>query len=185
MSRGRSRHPRGGAMNRSRGALYAGIEGGGTKFVCAVARSPVDVVESAVIPTTDPQTTLAKCVRFPTEAQDRHEPIASIGFSCFGPLELRRSSSGFGRMLGTPKPGWSGADLLAPFRARFDAPIQLEVDVGGAALAQMAARRGARPRVARLCHCWNRNRRSAGALGFGRTPYACRDGTCAREPACG
>jgi fructokinase len=123
-------------MNTSGGAVYAGIEGGGTKFVCAVARSPVDLIERIIISTTDPRATLEECVHFLTEAQDRHGPIVSIGFSCFGPLELRQDSSRFGRVLSTPKPGWSGADLLAPLRAAFDAPVRLEVDVGGAALAE-------------------------------------------------
>jgi fructokinase len=123
-------------MSISSGALYAGIEGGGTKFVCAGARSPVDIVESTIIPTTDPQATLAECVRFFTGAQDRRGPIVSIGFNCFGPLDLRWNSSSFGRMLGTPKPGWSGTDLLTPLRAAFAAPVQLEIDVGGAARAE-------------------------------------------------
>jgi fructokinase len=116
--------------------LYAGIEGGGTKFVCAVARSPTDIVESTVLPTADPRTTLAQCVRFFREAQDRHGSIASLGFSCFGPLELRSSSADFGRMLATPKPGWSHVDLLAPFRVAFDIPMRLDIDVGAAALAE-------------------------------------------------
>jgi fructokinase len=116
--------------------LYAGIEGGGTKCVCAVARSPVDIIESIAVPTTDPQTTLAECVRFFSAAQGRHGPIASIGFNCFGPIELRTGSAAFGRMLPTPKPGWSGVDLLAPLRAAFDVPIRLDVDVAGAALAE-------------------------------------------------
>ena len=123
-------------MNISRGTLYAGIEGGGTKFVCAVGRSPVDVLDSTVIPTTDPQTTLAECVRFFRAAENRHGRIVSIGFSCFGPVELRAGSAGFGRMMGTPKPGWSGADLLAPLRAAFDVSVRLDVDVAGAALAE-------------------------------------------------
>jgi fructokinase len=120
----------------SRGTLYAGIEGGGTKFVCAVARSPLDILESIAIPTGDPHTTLAECVRFFSAAGRRHGPIGSIGFSCFGPVELRKDAAGFGRMLPTPKPGWSGVDLLAPLRDAFAVPVSLGVDVGGAALAE-------------------------------------------------
>ena len=77
--------------------IYAGIEGGGTKFVCAVGRSPTDILERVVIPTSDPHTTLAQCVRFFSAAEDRHGRIASIGFSCFGPIELRSGAAGFGR----------------------------------------------------------------------------------------
>jgi fructokinase len=123
-------------MDMSSGALYAGVEGGGTKFVCAVARAPLAVLESTTIATTDPQATFAQCVRFFEQAEDRHGHIASLGFSCFGPIELRASSPRFGRMLATPKAGWSGVDLLTPLRAAFDVPIRLDIDVGGAALAE-------------------------------------------------
>jgi fructokinase len=116
--------------------MYAGIEGGGTKFICAVGRSPVDIADSIVIPTTDAHATLSECVHFFSGARDRHGPIASLGFSCFGPVELRRSSGSFGRMLPTPKAAWSGVDILAPLRAAFDVPIGLDIDVGGAALAE-------------------------------------------------
>src|SRR5690242_16379299 len=75
-----------GAMGNPRGALYAGSEGGGTKFVCAVAYSPVDHVQSIVIPATTCQTTLNECVCFLRAVQELHGPIASIGFGCFGPM---------------------------------------------------------------------------------------------------
>jgi fructokinase len=39
-------------------------------------------------------------------------------------------------MLPTPKPGWSGVDLLEPFRSEFHVPIALDTDVGAAALAE-------------------------------------------------
>jgi fructokinase len=117
--------------------LYGGIEGGGTKFICAVGRSPLQIVDSVSIPTTDAGATLAECVRFLTAAQGRHGPIASLGFGCFGPVELRRGSHDFGRLLPTPKAGWSGVDLLEPFRSAFNVPIALDVDVGAAALAEL------------------------------------------------
>jgi fructokinase len=124
--------------------LYGGIEGGGTKFVCAVARSPAELIESATFATTGAQATLAECVEFFRAAQVRHGPIAAFGFSCFGPLELRPDSAAYGCMMSTPKAGWSGVNLLAPLRAAFSAPIALDTDVGGAALAewQLGAGRG-------------------------------------------
>src|SRR5690242_15957113 len=83
--------------------LYGAIEGGGTKFVCAVGPSPARFLDSTTIPTSDPVTTLAECVRFFHAAQDRHGRIAAFGFSCFGPIELRPAAAGFGRMMSTPK----------------------------------------------------------------------------------
>jgi fructokinase len=117
--------------------LYGAIEGGGSKFVCAVGRSPLVIIDSVVIPTTDARTTLSECVKFFTAAQTRHGPIAALGFGCFGPIELRRDSELFGRLLPTPKAGWSGVDVLAPLRSAFGVPIALDIDVGAAALAEL------------------------------------------------
>ena len=124
--------------------LYGGIEGGGTKFVCSVARSPTDVIESATFVTTSPQATLAECVEFFRATQKRHGALGAVGFSCFGPLELRPDAAAYGCMMSTPKAGWSGVNLLAPLRAAFSVPIALDTDVGGAALAewQLGAGRG-------------------------------------------
>lgn len=115
---------------------YAAIEGGGTKFVCAVGTSPQDVHESMVLPTSDPESTLTACVDFFGAAERKFGPIDAFGFACFGPIDLRAESSTFGHMLATPKPGWSGVDLLAPLRARFSAPIAIDTDVAAAALAE-------------------------------------------------
>lgn len=123
---------------------YGAIEGGGTKFVCAVGASPQDVHESIVLPTSDPTSTLTGCVEFFAAAERKFGPIDAIGFACFGPLDLRAESPTFGHMLATPKPGWSGADLLAPLRSRFSVPIAIDTDVAGAALAEwrLGAARG-------------------------------------------
>jgi fructokinase len=115
---------------------YGAIEGGGTKFVCAVGASPQDVQESIVLPTTDPQSTLSACVEFFASAERKFGPIDALGFASFGPLDLRTASPTFGNMMATPKPGWSGVDLLAAFRARFSVPIAIDTDVAAAALAE-------------------------------------------------
>jgi fructokinase len=115
---------------------YGAIEGGGTKFVCAVGNSPQDVHESIVLPTSDPQSTLAACVEFFSSAERKFGAIDALGFACFGPLDLRVESATFGHMLATPKAGWSGVDLLAALRARFAVPIAIDTDVAAAALAE-------------------------------------------------
>jgi fructokinase len=116
--------------------LYGGIEGGGTKFVCAVARSPADVIDTATFATTGPQATLAECVEFFRAAQQKYGSVGAFGFSCFGPLELRPDAPAYGCMMSTPKAGWSGVNVLAPLRAAFPVPIALDTDVVGAALAE-------------------------------------------------
>src|SRR5688572_4062574 len=108
--------------------VFGGVEGGGTKFTCAIGHSPLHIIDSVSVPTRDARTTLAECVQFFVDATRRHGAIHSFGFGCFGPIELRRHSGEFGRMLPTPKPGWSGVDVLAPLRAAFDVPISLDTD---------------------------------------------------------
>lgn len=116
--------------------LYGAIEGGGTKFVCAVGRSATDVHESLVVPTADPESTLSACVDFFSSAEHELGPLAALGIGCFGPLDLRTESSTYGHMLMTPKPAWSGVNLLAPLRSRFSVPMAIDTDVATAALAE-------------------------------------------------
>lgn len=116
--------------------LYGAIEGGGTKFVCAVGTSSEDVSASVVLPTSTPVATLAACVDFFSAAQQKFGAIDAFGFACFGPIDLRMHGPTHGWMLATPKPGWSHVDLLAPLRSRFDAPIAIDTDVAAASLAE-------------------------------------------------
>lgn len=116
--------------------LYGAIEGGGTKFVCAVATAPDRIVERATVTTTDGVSTMAECVRFFAAAERKHGSIAAFGFGCFGPIEVRKGAPDLGRMMATPKPGWAGINVLEPLRAAFHAPVQLDTDVGAAALAE-------------------------------------------------
>jgi fructokinase len=118
--------------------LVGAIEGGGTKFVCAVATSPTDVLERAVLATRDPAETLSACAEFLGEAAARHGEIAAIGLACFGPLQLRPGAQDYGCLLKTPKSGWSGVNLLLPFRRRFGVPIVLATDVAAAACGELA-----------------------------------------------
>jgi fructokinase len=116
--------------------VYGGIEGGGTKFTCAVGRSPLQIIDSVSMATRDAPGTLARCVEFFSAAASRHGPVVAIGVASFGPIDLRPVSAQFGRMLPTPKPGWSGVDVLSPLRSAFDVPVALDTDVGAAALAE-------------------------------------------------
>jgi fructokinase len=116
--------------------LVAAIEGGGTKFVCAVGRSPTVILERVTLPTADPATTLAACVQFFRQMTHRHGRIAALGLACFGPLQLRRSAPDFGHLQSTPKAGWSNADIVSPLEEALDVPVVLDTDVGAAAAAE-------------------------------------------------
>ena len=115
--------------------LFAGIEGGGTKFVCAVADENNQILAERRVATTDPAETLAACADFFGQ-QNQRGTIQSLGIACFGPLDPRPTSEGYGRILATPKPGWSGADLVGFFRQRLALPIAFDTDVNGAVLAE-------------------------------------------------
>lgn len=113
---------------------YAGVEFGGTKVVVAFGRGPHDLSETIRIPTTTPSETLRR-VAAALESGLSGGGVEAIGVASFGPIGLDPSRPDFGRILTTPKVGWSGADILEPLR-RFGVPIGLATDVGGAALAE-------------------------------------------------
>jgi fructokinase len=116
--------------------LFGGIEGGGTKFVCAVGTEKGEILAQSRFPTTTPDETLARTVDFFKEQTRILGPLASIGVASFGPLDPRPDSVTFGRILLTTKPGWANADILGPLRAAFDLPIAFDTDVNGAALGE-------------------------------------------------
>lgn len=95
--------------------LLGAIEAGGTKFLCAVGYSPERVLESAVVPTVEPDATLTAVLDFFSAHQKKHGPIRAFGIASFGPLDLRRGSPTCGRLMATPKPHWSGIDLVGTF----------------------------------------------------------------------
>lgn len=129
---------------------YGAIEGGGTKFVCAIGDAQLQVRESVSLPTRDAATTLGDCVRFFLDAQPRHGRLAALGLACFGPLQLAQGAPDHGCLLDTPKAGWSGVNLLEPFRTALGVEATLATDVGAAALAEW--RRGAGRDVGSLAY---------------------------------
>lgn len=121
---------------KGKSVLLGAIEGGGTKFVCAVGASASEIYDSTVFPTTDPPSTLAACLDFFDAAEKKFGHIDAFGWGCFGPLDLRLGSATYGHMLATPKPMWSRADLLGPLQSRFNVPCAIDTDVNSAALAE-------------------------------------------------
>lgn len=113
--------------------LYGGMEGGGTKFVCAVGRGPDEIVAESRFPTTTPAETLDRAVAFFKE----HAP-AAIGLAPFGPLDLIPASPTYGSITTTPKSGWQNVDILGPFRRHFDLPMTFDLDVNAAAYGEFA-----------------------------------------------
>lgn len=128
--------------------VWAGIEGGGTKFVCVVGSGPEELDATATIPTTTPAETLRAACDTIAQAT-RGRTLAGIGIAHFGPLDLDRASPTYGHVTTTPKPGWAGADVVGYVRRRFQVPIGWDTDVNGAALGELrwGAGRGLRSLV--------------------------------------
>lgn len=115
--------------------LLAGVELGGTKAIAVVARGR-DIVERRQVETGPPADTLALVADMLHALQARHGAAEALGIASFGPLRLRRDARDFGRVLDTPKPGWSGADIYQALASCVVGPTGLDTDVNGAALAE-------------------------------------------------
>lgn len=127
--------------------MYAGVEIGGTKVVIGCGTSPDDLSEMVRIPTTTPEETIARTIQALKTFQDDRGPFEAIGIASFGPIGVSPDRPGFGKIRKTPKPGWSGFDLLGAFRTAFPrTPLALDTDVAAAALGEVrwGAARGSR-----------------------------------------
>jgi len=121
--------------------LLGGIEGGGTKFVAAVARKGGPLLERVRIATRRPEETLPEVAAFFAVAQARHGSLAAMGIGSFGPLELDRDAPGGGGIAATPKPGWAGL-RYSDWLDLGHLPVMLDTDVVAAALAEFAGPAG-------------------------------------------
>jgi fructokinase len=118
--------------------LYGGIEGGGTKFVCAVADEHGQIVARDRFPTETPDTTLASAIGFFKDFEaHRGEKLAAIGIASFGPVDLDPRSEHYGYITNTPKVGWPHTNVVGPVKQAFpDIPVGFNTDVNGAALGE-------------------------------------------------
>ena len=116
--------------------ILAGVEAGGTKFVCLVGSGPDDIRAEARIPTTTPAETFARVIAFLQEAEKAHGPIAAVGAASFGPIDLHPDSPTYGFITSTPKEGWAHTDFVGALRRHFAGPIAFDTDVNGAALGE-------------------------------------------------
>ena len=116
-------------------ALVGGIEAGGTKFVCAIGTGPDDIQAEIRYPTGLPEESISRAVDF-FLANAGDAGLEAIGVASFGPVDPDPSSSTFGYVTTTPKPGWAHVDFVGPLREAFGVPVGFDSDVNGAALGE-------------------------------------------------
>ena len=116
--------------------LIAGVELGGTKCVSVLADPTGRIVAQESIATRGPEETLADIDAVLARWWSA-EPFGALGIASFGPLDLDPTSGSFGQVTKTPKPGWSGMDVLGRLSKPYDVPVGFDTDVNGAALAEM------------------------------------------------
>ena len=76
--------------------LYAGLEAGGTKCVCAVGTGPDDLRACTQFATTTPAETMARAVAF---FEAYRAGLMALGIASFGPLDPHPNSASFGLLL--------------------------------------------------------------------------------------
>lgn len=108
--------------------LIGAIEAGGTKFVCGVGNADGVIQHRIDFPTQHPEETLAQVIDY-----FRDKQVDAIGVGSFGPIDIDVNSPTYGYVTTTPKPGWSGYDVLGALRKHFDVPMGWDTDVNAAA----------------------------------------------------
>lgn len=114
---------------------YIGIEGGGTKFVCAHGSGPHDLQDRIVIPTATPDVTVHALLEY-IQAICAKTPIAAIGVGMFGPLNLDKDSTHYGRVGNTTKKAWVHFDFVGALQRELKLPIGFDTDVNATAISE-------------------------------------------------
>jgi fructokinase len=115
--------------------FYGGIEGGGTKFICAVGNGPEEIQDEIRFPTTTPQETLERvCVFFSPYVKAGQ--LKGIGLGSFGPVDVDPASPNFGYITTTPKPNWPFTNIYGILQQDLKVPIRMDMDVAASAMGE-------------------------------------------------
>jgi fructokinase len=115
--------------------LIGAVEGGGTKFVLALADEGGAIRSHARIPTGTADATFRAMTDFFRAAEASHGKIRAFGIGSFGPLSIDTAAHDWGAITTTPKPGWRGASYPRAL-ASFGVPVGIDTDVNAAALGE-------------------------------------------------
>jgi fructokinase len=116
--------------------LFAGIEAGGTKWICMIAANPEDIRAITRLPTTQPAETIGEAIAFIHRQIQQQGKLKGAGIGSFGPLDLDIDSPTYGYLTTTPKPGWANTDLMSPIQEALELPLGFDTDVNAAALGE-------------------------------------------------
>lgn len=116
--------------------IYGLIEGGGTKFVCAIGTNATDIQDKLIIPTQDADNTLADVIEYFQNAEQNHGKLKAIGFGCFGPLDINPESASYGEISLSVKPGWTDSNISKALSETLNIPVVIESDVNVALLGE-------------------------------------------------
>jgi fructokinase len=116
--------------------VFAGVETGGTLIRARIADAGGRVVADSRWPTKTPDAALEDLATFLARGVPAGRSLGAIGIAAFGPLVRDEHSDDYGRVLETPKPGWSGSNLRAALARRFGVPVVIDTDVNAAACAE-------------------------------------------------
>jgi len=121
-------------------SIFAGIEAGGSKFVCAVGKissnkDKVEIKDKIIIPTTTPDETIPQAINF-FQSIHSSTPLKAIGIATFGPVDLNTSSPHYGYITTPPKPGWKHYNFVGTIKEAFQIPIGFDTDVNGSAIGE-------------------------------------------------
>jgi fructokinase len=115
---------------------HAAVELGGTRAAVMAGEGPDRRSAIVRLTTSGPDETLRAIVEALRRLRADGWDFKSVGVACFGPLEIDHGSREFGRILATPKPGWTGADVVAALADGFGVPVLIETDVNAAAVGE-------------------------------------------------
>lgn len=121
--------------------LFGGIELGGTKTIVAIGPDDGTILARETFQTGTPQDLLPAIGQFFAEQSNSYGRIAALGVGAFGPIVIDPAANGYGNLLETNKPGWSGFDLCGGLESVCDLPVSLVTDVAAAGVGE--ARHGA------------------------------------------
>ena len=115
--------------------VIAGVELGGTKAIATLWRDGAVLATERMATGSEPEALLSALAAV-LDRWNAAWPVAALGIASFGPVSLDPASADYGRIRTTPKPGWTGANVVAGLNRSLGVPVAIDTDVNAAGLAE-------------------------------------------------